>query len=164
MQETEFTALIQSHLPLLHKVSQAYCRNEEDRRDVVQEIVVALWRSRDQYDPRGKASTWMYRVALNVAISFYRRERKHHEARESDAAIEIIDAARSEPGADVERLQRCMARLDELNRALVLLWLDGHEYVEIADLLGITKTNVATKLQRIKQQLRRCIEAHPVEP
>lgn len=158
MQEAAFTTLIQDHLALIHKVARAYARDDEDRRDVVQEIVVGLWRSRMRFDPRFQASTWIYRVALNVAISFYRRERRHHQARDRAADVAIIDAGALEPDADIERLHQCIAGLDELNRALVLLWLDGHEYTAIAEIVGISTTNVATRLQRARQSLRRCIE------
>lgn len=158
MREAEFTALIQRHVALLHKVAGTYCRDAEDRRDIVQEIAAQLWQSRDRYDPARPASTWIYRVALNVAISFHRRERRHLRGRTDDVAPEIIDDRAAEPTADVERLRRCMDQLPELDRAPVLLWLEGHEYAEIAALLGLTTTNVATRLHRIRQKLRRCIE------
>jgi RNA polymerase sigma-70 factor (ECF subfamily) len=79
MDTSEFTDLIRRHAGLIHKIAYAYCRGATDREDVVQEIAVQLWRSRDRYDERYRHTTWIYRIALNVAISFYRRERRHRE-------------------------------------------------------------------------------------
>ncbi len=77
MDTADFTELLRRHAGLIHKIAYAYCRNATDREDVVQEIVAQLWRSRVRYDERYRHTTWIYRIALNVAISFYRRERKH---------------------------------------------------------------------------------------
>lgn len=162
MNSVAFNTLVSQHLKLIHKVSVAYCKTAADRDDVVQEVLAQLWRSRGTYDPKLRASTWIYRVALNVAISFYRRERRHTEPRRADeqALISLPAAPEVEPGEDVQVLQGCIAELDELNRALVLLYLDGNEHEAIAEVLGITVSNVGTKLGRLKQTLKRCIELH----
>src|SRR4051812_6534661 len=81
MESNEFTALVRRHAALIHKIAYAYCRDATDREDLVQEIAVQLWRSRERYDERYRHTTWIYRIALNVAISFYRRERRHRDHR-----------------------------------------------------------------------------------
>jgi RNA polymerase sigma-70 factor (ECF subfamily) len=156
-QQERFLALIDEHKKILYKVAASYCRNPADRPDLEQEIVVQLWRSFGRYDERYRFSTWMYRVALNVAISFYRGEapRSRSTVPLGDSILEIAAEDAEEPDENLRRLHRLIGQLDELDRALVLLYLDGNRYDTIAEILGISETNVGTKISRIKQQLRR---------
>ncbi len=160
MENPPFTELLRQYAPLIHKVARVYCRDAADREDVVQEIAVQLWRSRDRYDERYRQTTWVYRIALNVAISFQRRERRHREGRQcSDGHLLFVAAAAArEPGLDVELLLRCVDGLDALEKALVLLYLDGNDHASIADVLGISVSNVGTKLLRTKVKLRVAFE------
>ena len=153
--QERFQTLVEDHKKILYKVCHSYCRNPGDRDDLAQEIIVQLWRSFSAFDERVRFSTWMYRIALNVAISFYRREsvRTRHVVSGERAFLEVADetASRSE---EVQDLYQWIERLDPLNKALVMLYLDGNNYQEIADMLGISETNVATKISRLKQTLR----------
>ena len=155
--QEEFLSLLEEHRKILYKVASSYCRNPTDRQDLVQEIVVQLWRSFDRYDERYKFSTWMYRIALNVAISFVRSEQRRARASVplEDAIVETV-AAPEPPSTDQDflRLQRFIDQLGEVDRALVALYLDGNRYDAIAEVLGLSETNVGTKLNRIKQKLR----------
>jgi RNA polymerase sigma factor (sigma-70 family) len=162
MDPTAFTHLVRQHKKLIHKVSGTYCRNLADRDDVAQEIVLQLWRSRHAYDPDRRASTWVYRIALNVAISFYRRERRHTERGRApeEALITVAATPETEPDEDMQALQRCITELDELNRALLLLYLDGNDHATIAEILGLSVSNVGTKLSRIKNTLKHAFERH----
>lgn len=156
--QDRFQALLDEHKKVLYKVAASYCRNPADRPDLVQEIVVQLWRSFDRYDERYRFSTWMYRIALNVAISFYRTEtRRTRDTVPAEESILEIAAGPEAEAVDegLRLLHASIARLDELDRALVLLYLDGNRYDTIAEVLGISETNVGTKLGRIKQKLRR---------
>jgi RNA polymerase sigma-70 factor (ECF subfamily) len=157
-QQERFTALLDQHKKILYKVASSYCRNPADRPDLMQEIVVQLWRSFGRYDESLRFSTWMYRIALNVAISFYRSESRRTRdtvpAEESILEIAAVEEA-SEIEENLQLLHRLIAQLDALDRALVLLYLDGHRYDTIAEILGISETNVGTKISRIKQRLRR---------
>lgn len=169
MESHEITDLIRRHRGLIHKVAYAYCRNAADREDVVQEVAVQLWRSRHRYDDRYKETTWVYRIALNVAISFHRRERRHREGREPlDAraiTITIEEGPANGPGEEAALLFRCIDDLLPLEKALVLLYLDGNDHASIADVLGISVSNVGTKLHRLKERLRAALErlARPTE-
>jgi len=100
-------------------------------------------------------STWMYRIALNVAISFYRREsvRTRYVVSGDRHLLEAIDETGNRP-EEIQVLYEWIAALDPLNKALVILYLDGNNYQEIADVLGISQTNVATKISRLKENLR----------
>jgi RNA polymerase sigma-70 factor (ECF subfamily) len=152
--QERFQNLVEEHKKILYKVSNSYCRNPEDRDDLAQEIIVQLWRSFGSYDGRVRFSTWMYRIALNVAISFYRREsvRSRHIVLGGER---LLETAEEVPPDEVRMLYQWIERLDPLNRALALLYLDGHSYQEIADILGISETNVATKISRLKEALRK---------
>jgi RNA polymerase sigma-70 factor (ECF subfamily) len=157
MDTTEFTALIRRNAGLIHKIAHAYCRNATDREDVVQDIAVHLWRSRDRYDPRFRETTWIYRIALNVAISFHRRERRHHDrATPIDDHAIVVEPV--EPSDEVQRLLRCIDDLGALDRALVVLYLEGNDHASIAEILGISVSNVGTKIGRIKDRLRTAFE------
>lgn len=159
--QDRFLALLEEHDKILYKVANSYCRNREDRQDLIQEIVVQLWRSFDRFDERYRFSTWMYRIAMNVAISFYRSQSRRTDTVPVDASILEIVAA--EPEAEempdeIRQLHEFIGRLDEINRALMILYLDGNSYDTIAEILGISTTNVATKISRIKERLRRDFE------
>ena len=153
-----FQALLAQHEKIVFKVASMYCRQAEDRRDLAQEICVQAWRSFGSYDEARSFSTWMYRIALNVAISFGRsagHRAKHVVSLDEDALGAADDSATlHEPEERVRALHAFIDQLDALNRALMLLYLEDRSYREIAEVLGITETNVATKINRLKQRIR----------
>ncbi len=148
-----FQNLLDEHRKILYKVCNSYCRDPDSREDLAQEIIVQLWRSFPRFDGRCRFSTWMYRIALNVAISFYRSEsaRTRHVI---SGEQRLLDTA-AEPDDDVRLLHEFIDVLDPLNKALILLYLDGHTYSEIADVLGISGTNASTKINRLKSRIRK---------
>lgn len=154
----QFLQLIQQNKKLIFKVCNTYCKDEEDRKDLVQEVIIQLWHAYPNYNDRYKLSTWMYRIALNTAISFYRSHHKRQSATISinEAIFEIADDADTTRQLDekVTLLHQFINQLDELNKALMILYLDNNSYRDMADILGITETNVATKISRIKQHLK----------
>jgi RNA polymerase sigma factor (sigma-70 family) len=157
--ENEFLGLLERHKAILFKIAHIYCRNRADFADVVQEITLQAWRAFSRYDPSRPFSTWLYRIGLNVAISFYRTETRRSRfilpADESviEMAVPPSDAAELEE--HLELLHRFISQFGELDKALVLLYLDGHSNDAIADVLGISVSNVGTRIGRIKQKLRR---------
>jgi RNA polymerase sigma-70 factor (ECF subfamily) len=153
----EFSARLDEHKGIVYKIAHAYAGNAEDWKDLTQEIILQLWKSYDRYDPRFKFSTWMYRVALNVAISAYRREKRRTNALVAMEEIVIEPATQPEQtdlDLHVAELYRIIGQLDELNRALMLLYLDDMSYRDIAATLGISETNVATKISRLKLKIK----------
>ncbi|MBK9526337.1 MAG: RNA polymerase sigma factor [Bacteroidetes bacterium] len=151
----QFIALIQQNKRILFKICNSYCRDRSDREDLAQEIVYQLWRSFATYNANFKFSTWMYRVALNVAISFYRKDRRQKNVHVlSETLIEIENEQEDDLEENIQRLQGFILELKELDRALILLYLEDKSYGEISEILGITVTNVATKLSRIKELLK----------
>lgn len=159
-----FLAEIENHKKILYKVAYLYCTQAADRQDLIQEILIQLWRSFGRFDGRSKFSTWMYRVALNVAISWRRGQRLpfRDTVPLTDAALEnrVMEERPEERSIEVRLLLgELLQKLGELDRALALLYLEGHDHDTIGEILGISNTNVATRMSRIKQKLRREVTA-----
>jgi RNA polymerase sigma factor (sigma-70 family) len=158
--DPDFLALITENKGIILKICQLYCPDRHSREDLTQEIIYQLWRSGKSYHKEYRFTTWMYRVALNVAISFYRGGRRRVDAFPlSPFHLEIEDAA-ADVSFERERflsLQSCLQQLKELDRALILLYFEEKSHREIAEILGLSETNVATKISRIKERLKQCI-------
>lgn len=153
---TDFLTLIEANKRIIFKICNSYCRNADDREDLAQEIIYQLWKSWSSFDSGYKLSTWMYRIALNVAISFYRKEKTTTPTvLMGDHVIEIADENLEEGlEANLNALQQFINELNPLDRALMILYLEEKPHKEIAEIMGITSTNVATKISRIKEQLK----------
>lgn len=152
-----FLSVVQTNKGIIYKVVNSYCQNIEDRKDLVQEIIIQLWKSFDNYDDNFKYSTWMYRISLNVAISFYRKEtnRKKISNPLTDGIINFSDNDYFEDKeTDLGILQQMISQLKDLDKALMLLYLEEKSHKEISQIIGISETNVATKINRIKNSLK----------
>jgi RNA polymerase sigma-70 factor (ECF subfamily) len=153
-----FAELLQRHRGIVFKVAGSYARDPHDRDDLAQEIAAQLWRAWPKYDPARPFSTWMYRIALNVAISHLRSEthRRRHAVPLDDALHDAAfdDAADADTAEGLRILQRFIATLEPLDRALLLLYLDERSTREMAEVLGISESNVTTKISRLKQRIR----------
>jgi len=151
----EFISVIKKNQSLIYKICFSYCADPGNREDLQQEILLQLWKSFSEFDGRVKISTWIYRIALNTAISFYRNDCKHR-VKKVDASIISLPIVESDSAQDenIAMLYKFIERLNEMDKALILLYLDENKYKDIADILGITETNVATKISRIKKNLK----------
>ncbi|RDS83363.1 RNA polymerase sigma factor [Dyella psychrodurans] len=154
-----FQTLLREHEGIVFKVVNLYAHHAEDRRDLAQEIGLQAWRSFAHFDSlKAKFSTWLYRVALNVAISQLRKTNGVRGAQLEPLEQHHLESIGAEPAPEpderIATLYAFIGQLDPLNRALILLYLEDKPYGEIAEILGITETNVATKISRIKQTLR----------
>jgi RNA polymerase sigma-70 factor (ECF subfamily) len=156
-----FVRLLEEHAGIAHKVCFTYARSQADRHDLMQEISLQLWKSFPRYTPDRPFSTWMYRSALNVGISFLRKTTRPIRQTVSldEGALDLADPNESIPAENerVQLLQQLIAALPALDRALMLLYLDDRPYREISEILGLSETNVATKLSRLKKRVRRDI-------
>lgn len=153
--ERKFSDLLQQHVGIVWKVAFAWCRQSADRDDLVQEIHYQLWRAFPKFDASRQFSTWMYRIALNVAISADRRRKRSRELPLQDIPDPQGECGESVSGdVRVNELFDVIGGLDSTNRAMLLLWLEDHSYAQIADILGLSETNVATRLSRLRQKLR----------
>jgi RNA polymerase sigma-70 factor (ECF subfamily) len=157
--EVAFEELLRTHRAIIFKIVSTYCWQPEDRADLAQEIAAQLWLAWPRYDPsRSAFTTWMYRIAFNVAISFVRKEVRHRrvsvplDEEVHDTATTIFASTVDEDR--VARLQRFIERQPPLDRALLLLYLDEKPQKEIAEILGLTQTNISTKIGRLKLKIR----------
>lgn len=153
----DFEQTIEKNKGIIYKVANSYCKDSDDRKDLVQEIIIQLWRSFKRFDHSSKLSTWIYRVALNVAISFYRRDSKRKmvstELTESLIAI-IPENEAGDAENQINQLQQFIGELKDMDRALMILYLEDKSQKEMGEIMGITETNVSTKVARIKEKLR----------
>jgi RNA polymerase sigma-70 factor (ECF subfamily) len=155
-----FEDVVQRHQGIIYKVANLYCRNEADKQDLVQEILVQLWRSFDKYDNSYKYSTWIYRIALNVAISFYRKvsAKKNQTVPLEETQIVLYAPPTTESNGQLLLLEKFINELKELDKALMLLYLEEKSHKQISDILGISASNVSTKINRIKEKLKEKFE------
>ena len=159
--EKEFAKLIKDNQGLIIKVSRLYTNTLEDEQDLFQEIVLQLWRSYDSFKGQSKISTWMYRVALNTAITLFRKKTKSPQTDElldyhhSDF-VEIDD----EKQQNISTLYRVIKMLPNVERAIVTMYLDDLPYRDIAENLGITEVNARVKMNRLKKTLKQLMEKH----
>ncbi|WP_340202094.1 RNA polymerase sigma factor [Ascidiimonas sp. W6] len=151
----EFVKLIKEHEGVIFKITTVYTDNRVDQQDLYQDIVYQLWKYFDSFRNESKFSTWMYRVALNTAITRIKKEKRRGKNVEIDQ-INSIETAAPNPLLE-ERLKLMYAqirKLNDLDKGLVLLLLEGKSYQEIAEISGISASNVGTRLSRIKQKLK----------
>jgi RNA polymerase sigma-70 factor (ECF subfamily) len=157
--EALFRQWLNEHSGLVFKVVRSYAEGAADSDDLLQEILLQVWMSVPSFRGQSKETTWLYRVALNTALAWKRREVKHRERRRalsSASAVALSAPAPSEEHVDreaVDRLYDAIRGLPPADRALVLLYLDGLSYSEMAEVVGITESNVGVRLNRIKKSL-----------
>lgn len=151
-----FEKTIEQHKGILFKVARAYCYDEDDRQDLIQEMMIQIWQSIHRYHAQHKISTWLYRVALNVAISFYRKNSRRANTFTSINEENCNAKTDEHTGNDDQlyQLEQFINELKELDKAIMILYLDEKSHREISDILGISVSNVGTKIGRIKDQLK----------
>lgn len=156
--EEIFLKLVEENKGILYKVSNAYCKNPEDRKDLIQEIIIQIWGSFNGYNSKYKISTWIYRVSLNTAISYYRKNKVRKEnTYELSNAIQLKMETPIESVSDPRTtiLYRFIGELKPIDKAIILLYLDGLSQKQIAEIVGISSTNAGSKISRIKKVLKR---------
>jgi len=154
--EIEFARLMNQHKGIIFKVVNSYCQHQDDRQDLAQEILTAMWLAIEKYNEEYKFSTWMYRIALNIAISYYRKDSKRQDKPNVDdeQLINIADlTVEEDKNEEIKQLYRFIGQLEKLNKAIMILYLESESYESIANSLGLSKTNVATRIGRIKATL-----------
>lgn len=147
----EFINLIREHENLILKVCNVYCSQTEDREDLYQDILVQLWKAYPRFNQQSKISTWIYRIAFNTAVSRFRKY-KNTPSKEP-ISEQLPDAVPSTKPEDVQQLELAINELNELEKAITLLYMDGCKYREIGEIIGISETNVGFKINRIKKKL-----------
>jgi RNA polymerase sigma factor (sigma-70 family) len=152
-----FISIIEGHKGIIHKIALAYTNNKEAKEDLVQEIVLQLWKSFDKYNPQFKYSTWIYKVALNVSLATSRKE-NNRAKRIDPLKEEMLSVAQNEESTALEenfkKLQEFISGLKELDKAIMLLYLEEKSQKEMAEIMGMSPTNISTRIGRIKDVLR----------
>jgi RNA polymerase sigma factor (sigma-70 family) len=150
--DTVFVQLVNENIGIAHKISRVYFEDHDDRKDLLQEMMFQLWRSYGEFAGRSKFSTWMYRVCLNTALTF-RKKRKLQTQSIDQLDLDVADQSENEREHDVNDLLKAISTLSPINKAIILLYLDEMSYEEIAEVMGLTKSNVSVRLFRIKKEL-----------
>lgn len=146
-----FLKLVEQHSGAIEKICRSFCRTAEDCEDLRQDIVLRLWRGWQSYEQQGKTVTWVWRVAMNTAISYRRRQQRQVETTPLEHADWAEESASQE---ERELLEALIQRLPHKDQQLLRLYLDGWSHKEIGSLLDISESNVQTRISRIKQKLK----------
>ena len=148
--EAEFLNMLRSYNRIIYKVASFYVNENTTLDDLYQDVVLNLWKAFPNFRNESQLSTWIYRIALNACVTFYRNNNRR------PAYVEITPdiKAYTEENEAVSELYVCINQLGKLERALILLYLEDRPYKEIAEIMGITATNVSTKVNRIKEKLK----------
>ena len=148
--EAEFLDMMQKYNRIIYKVTSFYVDEHNALDDLYQDVVLNLWKAFPNFREESQLSTWIYRIALNTCVSYYRKNTRR------PACVEIMPDIKAyvEENEAVAELYACINRLGKLERALILLYLEDRPYKEIAEIMGITATNVSTKINRIKEKLK----------
>ena len=154
--EKEFLQIITENQGIIHKVCSIYCDSEEDRRDLFQEILVQLWKSFSSFRNESKFSTWMYRVALNTAITSFKKDKRQPDKtgipyENLQLAVEAYDTTTED---QIKMLNKAVSQLTGIEKSIILLFLEDKKYEEIAEITGITQNYVRVKMNRIKKKLK----------
>jgi len=155
-QKEEFLNILEKNIGIIIKISRAYSKTHHDNEDLINDITLELWKSFARFRGDSKISTWIYRIALNTSMNYKRKREKQRLLFMDDLKqiekltwlIELQDSSHS------DILYQCIDELNQLNKAIIMLYLDGNSHEEISEITGISKTNVGTRISRIKEQIK----------
>jgi len=151
MTEKSYLQKIEEHKAIILKVVNLYADDLEDRKDLYQEIVLQSWSAYKRFQGDSKFSTWLYRISLNVSLTFLNKRKKASQLKEN--SVHDISYEPQELSERADFLYRAIKQLAEIDRSIIMLHLDGFDNSEISDIIGISKGNTNVKLHRIKQHL-----------
>ena len=159
--QQDFLQLVENNQGIIHKVCSLYTFSREDHQDLYQEIIIQLWRSFGTFRGEAKFSTWLYRIALNTAISDLRKQQRrvklfYPEEVPYEVSFTTMD---SEKENQLKELYKAIAHLGEIEKAIVMLYLEDKSYEEMEDILGINQNNLRVKMNRVKEKLRKLTKA-----
>lgn len=154
--EIDFVNLLEEHQNVLHKICRLYAEDLEAHKDLFQEMVIQLWHSYPNFKGESKFSTWAYRVALNTAISLYRTKKRRIATVELDHSLQHIhyEEYNDEQEEQLRFLYAAVRQLNDIEKALVYMYLEDKDYQEIAETLGISEVNARVKMNRIKTKIK----------
>jgi RNA polymerase sigma-70 factor, ECF subfamily len=154
-----YTSSIAPFSPIIIKICRAYTNTQEDFEDYYQEVCLQIWRSHRTFDERAAWSTWIYRVSLNVCMTLLKTRKRKQRIFASDAIPpELVDDSRTFADEALNHLYAAIRQLSEVDRAVILLYLDEKTYREIGEIIGTNPNNVGVRISRIKDKLKRLLD------
>lgn len=158
--EKEFLAIVNNHRNLIFKVVNLYCSDPEDRKDLFQEIIYQAWKSLKSFRNESKLSTWMYRIALNTAITHFKKEKRATTTPLDNLPFDIPDVNEGlTHDENISALLKAISQLDKIDKSIVLLYLDDNTYEQMSDITGLSQSNVGVRLNRIKSKLSQLVKS-----
>jgi RNA polymerase sigma factor (sigma-70 family) len=151
-EQEQFIGHMEEHRGILFKIASVYAQQAADREDLMQEMIFQLWRSYQRYQSDKKFSTWMYQVCLNTAITYFRRKKREPEW--TELPEESTEQLQTSTEDRFRLLEKAISTLREMDRALILLYLEARSSREMAEITGLSETNITTRISRIKDKLR----------
>jgi RNA polymerase sigma factor (sigma-70 family) len=157
--EHQFVTNLEKHQNIAHKICRIYTNDQDSHNDLFQEITIQLWKAYPKFRGEAKFSTWMYRVALNTAITLYRKKKKSLKTQDFDTVHFKIKSEEYDPEAEqhLKLMYEAIKQLNDIDKALVFLYLEDKSYAEISYTLGITEVNARVKMNRVKSKLKKII-------
>jgi RNA polymerase sigma factor (sigma-70 family) len=154
--EHQFVTELEQHQNIIHKVCKLYANDREAHNDLFQEITIQLWKAYPKFRGEAKLSTWMYRVALNTAITLYRKNKRILQTQNIDGLIHKVKVEEYDDTEEkqLQLLYEAVRQLNDIDKALVFLYLEDKDYEEISEMLGITEVNARVKMNRVKVKLK----------
>lgn len=159
MAEQEFIQLLNKHQNIIHKVCSVYMNDYADKEDLFQEVTLQAWKAYPTFRGDAKFSTWLYRVALNTAITFFRKEKKQIPVFATDILPDTTEGY-NPIEEQVQAMYKAIGELSKIDKALIMLYLEDYSYIEIGEMLGISANNVAVKMNRLKVKLKEETQKH----
>ena len=155
----QFVSDFEKNIGIILKISRAYTYTSHDREDLINDIALELWKAYPGFKGDSKISTWFYRIALNVSMNYKRKKKPNLMFFHEEKQIRVSDwLDKEEDNEQIDLLYECIEDLNEFNKALIILYLDGNSHDEISTITGISKTNVGTRISRIKEQLKEIVK------
>ena len=157
--QEQFVQFINENEGILFKVSTLYTNSDADVQDLRQEMIYQLWRSFDSFKGNSKRSTWMYRVALNTAMVYLKKKKRVVTSgiEIDERLLQRIDVTNNKEEEQIKKLYDTIKKLSDIERGIIMLYLEGKSHEEIAEIIGFTTTNVGTRIGRIKKKLKKLI-------
>ncbi|MEQ9303513.1 MAG: sigma-70 family RNA polymerase sigma factor [Marinoscillum sp.] len=154
MSEIFFKSFVTENMGIISHICRAYSMDDEELKDLIQEVTIQLWKSHEKFKGESKVSTWVYRVTLNVCLALNRKKKLQTEPISNMDISEEVDTVEKE---QIEQLYHAIRKLSESDRAIILLYLEKKSYQEISEILGMTVSNVGVKVLRLKEKLKEMI-------
>jgi len=156
----QFLGILEDNTGIVLKISRAFAQTSQDREDLINDIALELWKSFKKFKGDSKISTWIYRIALNTSMNFKRKKKKESlffSLNDFKKEENLPWLTEQDNSSESEVLYQCIDELNEINKAIILLYLDGNSHDEIAEIMGISKTNTGTRIGRIKEQIKNLV-------